>query len=102
MGTRSAGVNPVVVQKVLGHRDVSMTVERYGHFAPSFALREIEKLRLRPATRRVADKPVDESAGDSKAPTASPEIVSAAEALERAGDGGRTRDPRLGKPMLYH
>ena len=20
----------------------------------------------------------------------------------RAGDGGRTRDPRLGKPMLYH
>ena len=40
--------------------------------------------------------------GDTEAPTASPEILNAVGALERAGDGGRTRDPRLGKPMLYH
>src|SRR5215475_2280996 len=32
-------------------------------------------------------------------PTAS---AGAAGASSRAGDGGRTRDPRLGKPMLYH
>ena len=38
---------------------------------------------------------------DSKAPASPTELVGAA-GTSRAGDGGRTRDPRLGKPMLYH
>ena len=33
--------------------------------------------------------------------TKTPETKVISGAFQRAGDGGRTRDPRLGKPMLY-
>ena len=80
-----------------------MTTDRYGHFAPDHKLRQLAKLQLGVTpTQSVVDERVDGPSGDSKAPVGSPEIVSAAGAFQRAGDGGRTRDPRLGKPMLYH
>jgi len=103
-----AGVDPIIVQRALGHADVTMTTGRYGHFAPDHEARQFAKLQLGiPAPEPVSGESLlhpllHSDAGHSKASTASPEIVSAAEALQRAGDGGRTRDPRLGKPMLYH
>src|SRR5262249_9251664 len=45
------------------------------------------------AQQSVVDERVDSQSGSSKAPAAPAEIVSAAEALSKAGDGGRTRDP---------
>lgn len=86
-------------------------LEVYGHLSPDYVLREIDKLKLGIAPEAAEEVPAEESllhpllqarGEDSKASAASPEIVSATEALQRAGDGGRTRDPRLGKPMLYH
>jgi excisionase family DNA binding protein len=76
------------------------------HLSPDYLLREIDKPKLGIAPEAAEEAPIDErllhpllqtSGEDSKTPTASPEIVNAAGALERAGDGGRTRDPRLGK-----
>ena len=74
-----------------------------------YVLREIDKLKLGIAPEKAAEEASTEksllhpllqaSAGDSKAPATPTEIVSAAEASSRAGDGGRTRDPRLGKPF---
>jgi excisionase family DNA binding protein len=101
-----AGVSVPVVQRVMRHRDPRLTMEVYGHLSPDYLLREIDKPKLGIAPEAAEEAPIDErllhpllqtSGEDSKTPTASPEIVNAAGALERAGDGGRTRDPRLGK-----
>ena len=98
-----AGVDPIIVQRTLGHADVTMTTDRYGHFSPDHEARQLAKLKLGVTpTQSVVDERVDGASGDSKAPAASPEIVSTAEALQRAGDGGRTRDPRLGNRRQLH
>jgi len=77
-----------------------------------YVLREIDKLKLGIAPEKAAEEASTEksllhpllqaSAGDSKAPATPTEIVSAAEASSRAGDGGRTRDPRLGNRRQLH
>jgi excisionase family DNA binding protein len=101
-----AGVSVPVVQRVMRHCDPRLTMEVYGHLSPDYVLREIDKLKLGIAPESAEAAPSEESllhpllqasGEDSKTPAASPEIASAAEALSRAGDGGRTRDPRLGK-----
>ena len=80
-------------------------MEVYGHLSPDYVLREIDKLKLGIAPKAAEEAPIDESllhpllqasGEDSKAPVAPTEIASAAGAFQRAGDGGRTRDPRLG------
>ncbi|RPH64438.1 MAG: site-specific integrase, partial [Myxococcaceae bacterium] len=91
-----AGVDPIIVQRALGHADVTMTTGRYGHFAPDHEARQIAKLQLGiPAPEPVSGESLlhpllHSDAGHSKAPAASSEFVSAAGALQRAGDGGRT------------
>ena len=97
----------LVVQRVMRHRDPRITMDVYGHFGPDYVLREIDKLKLGIAPEEAAGRDflasplASPDAGDSKAPAAPTEIASATRAFQRAGDGGRTRDPRLGKPMLY-
>jgi integrase len=101
-----AGVSVPVVQRVMRHRDPRLTMEVCGHLAPDYVLREIDKLKLgiapKGAEERLLHPLLQASTGDSKASAEPTEIASTAEAFRRAGDGGRTRDPRLGKPMLYH
>ena len=41
-----AGVAVTVIQRQMRHRDIRMTTEVYGHLAPDFVLREIDKLTL--------------------------------------------------------
>ena len=93
------------------HRDPRLTMEVYGHLSPDYVLREIDKLKLGIAPEATEEATAEENllhpllqatGEDSKAPAGSPEIVSTAEALQRAGDGGRTRDPRLGNRRQLH
>ena len=97
-----AGVDAAVVQAMARHRDPK-TTQRYAHLRADWALRKIQNLSLIPPTAAPQlhstttlppGLPVPEK---QKAP----ETVVVSDASPRAGDGGRTRDPRLGKPMLY-
>jgi len=49
-----AGVTIVAVSRILGHADVRITLDRYGHLAPDFMRAEIEKLTLAPASEAPA------------------------------------------------
>ena len=43
-----AGASIVAVSAILGHADVRITLDRYGHLAPDFMQAEVDKLRLIP------------------------------------------------------
>ncbi|MBI5069070.1 MAG: tyrosine-type recombinase/integrase [Deltaproteobacteria bacterium] len=51
-----AGASIVAVSTILGHADVRITLDRYGHLAPDFMRAEMDKLRLMPPQ---ATAPVD-------------------------------------------
>ena len=40
----SAGVHPKVVQEILGHSQISMTLDMYSHVLPTMQLEAINKL----------------------------------------------------------
>jgi len=97
-----AGLDAAVVQAMARHRD-SKTTARYAHLRADWALRKIEKLSLLPRNAPQLHPIATPAALPSTPETRkAPETVVISDALSRAGDGGRTRDPRLGKPMLYH
>ena len=114
-----AGCSLPVVSRVLGHADVRITLERYGHLAPDFMQSEVAKLRLG-VEAPVAATAAGESGGSSCAgvaafatevpegsPTQAPENEKARDyrafrhTESGAGNRIRTGDPQLGKLMLY-
>ncbi len=117
-----SGCSLPAVSLILGHGDVRITLDRYGHLAPDFMRGEIEKLRLggvelEPGEAGPAGLLAPAAPGGNKAPCCAG--VAGAESAKKegrnpgrdrheipalelgAGNGIRTRDPQLGKLMLY-
>jgi integrase len=51
-----AGVSVPVIQRLMRHRDPRITVDVYGHLAPDYVLREIDKLQLGIAPTRARSR----------------------------------------------
>ncbi len=118
-----SGCSLPAVSRILGHADVRITLERYGHLAPDFMRAEVEKLRLglaapEPAPVQVEPvRAVGAGGGDMGGTCCAGVAVQASTDEEGrdpgreshkipalgsgAGNGIRTRDPQLGKLMLY-
>jgi hypothetical protein len=121
-----SGCSLAAVSRVLGHADVRITLERYGHLAPDFMQAEVAKMRMGvEAPEPVVETPVQaaavgETGGSScarvaakaaKAPEGESTLVPGNEkargyrafrhSVTGAGNRIRTGDPQLGKLMLY-
>ncbi len=64
-----AGVSIVAVSTLLGHADVRITLDRYGHLAPDYMRAEVDRLRLlpRPAPDQTEAAPLLLAAGLDRA-----------------------------------
>jgi integrase len=97
------GVHPKVVQERLGHSRVSLTLDTYSHLMPSIQRSAATKLDafLRQRTSERGYK----MATTELPALRDPRRRSGKRKLRRgfvgAGNGVRTRDPQLGKLMLY-
>ena len=84
----------------LGHSNPELTLRTYTHALRhreedlAFADFAISEGRRRPYTAPLSDEPILELPAGSLSPRSAGATIG-------AGNGGRTRDPRLGKPMLY-
>ena len=103
----TCGVPLQYVAQQLGHASTAVTERHYARWLPSADGDDYTD----PMAREPGEVPADFLARlpRSKSPQSLPKTgvpqpaaVGPSARNPGAGDGGRTRDPRLGKPMLYH
>ena len=63
---QQAGCSLPAVSRALGHADVRITLERYGHLAPEYLRAEVDRLSFGPAVARFATPVLREVAGEKK------------------------------------
>ena len=93
----------IVTRAMTGHVTPSMT-EHYSHVGAEekhAAVGRIVRLVVPSSPEKVGDQ-VGDRAETKKAAGEAAFEDNGTTSISGAGDGDRTRDPRLGKPMLYH